>query len=159
VRSLTLETDETRSKAVAADLWQVLFEGAAGAPISDASEKAEAKGLALLAALRRDGTWAKASDAGFFAYALDTSLRLVTALHGRESSDMFWRPFVLDYFDGVRAAGHMEALAYSVRRATGDPDVARWCAQNSGKVEAFSNWSERWSVRWPAVAERPGASF
>jgi len=159
VRSLTLETDEERSKAVAADLWQVLFEGAAGASVSDASEKAEAKGLALLAALRRDGAWAKASDAGFFAYALDTSLRLVTALHGRESSDVFWRPFVLDYFDGVRAAGHMEALAYSVRRATGDPDVARWCAQNSGKVQAFASWSERWSVRWPAVAERPVASY
>jgi len=159
VRSLTLETDEERSKAVAADLWHVLFQGSAGASVSDASEKAEAKGLALLAALRRDGSWAKASDAGFFAYALDTSLRLVSALHGRETADMFWKPFVLDYFDGVRAAGHMEALAYTVRRATGDPDVARWCAQNSGKVEAFETWSERWSVRWPAVAEHPSRPY
>jgi tetratricopeptide (TPR) repeat protein len=155
VRSLTLETDEARAKAVAADLWVVLFEGAAGASESNASEKAEAKGLALLAALRRDAVWANSSDAGFFAYALDTSLRLVSALHGRQASDLFWKPFVLDYFDGVRAAGHMEALAYTVRRATGDPDVVRWCAQNSRKVEAFTLWSERWSVRWPAVAERP----
>jgi len=153
VRSLTLETDETRSKQVAADLWQVLFKGAMGASESDAAEKAEAKGLALVAALRRDGSWAKASDAGFFAYALDTSLRLVSALHGREAPDTFWKPFVLDYFDEVRAAGHMEALAYSVRQATGDPDVARWCTVNTGKVEAFKDWSERWSVHRPGVED------
>ncbi len=159
VRSLTLETDDKRSKEVAAELWQVLFEGAAGASESDAAEKAEAKGLALLAALRRDTHWAGASDAGFFAYALDTSLRLVSALHGRETADLFWRPFVLDYFDEVRAAGHMETLAYAVRRATGDPDVVRWCAQNSGKVEAFRSWSERWSVHRSGVAERPGDSY
>ena len=154
VRSLTLETDDERAKEVAADLWEVLFKGAIGPSASDASEKAEVKGLALLAALRRDGSWAKASDAGFFAYALDTSLRLVSALHGRETADVFWGPFVLDYFDEVRAAGHMEALAYAVRRATGDPDVARWCAQNPRKVEAFRVWSERWAVHRPDVAER-----
>jgi tetratricopeptide (TPR) repeat protein len=159
VRSLTLETDDDRAKAVAADVWQVLFKGAAEASASDASEKAEAKGLALLAALRRDGSWAKASDAGFFAYALDTSLRLVSALHDKSTSDMFWGPFVLDYFDEVRAAGYMEALAYSVRRATGDPDVARWCAQNPGKLEAFKNWSERWAVHRAEVAERRPSSY
>lgn len=158
VRSLTLESDPDRGKAVAAELWQVLFKGAAGASASDASEKAEAKGLALLAALRRDDSWIGASDARFFAYALDTSLRLVSALHGRSTTDLFWGPFVLDYFDEVRAAGHMEALAYEVRLATGDPEVVRWCAQNSRKVEAFRSWSERWSVHRAAVAERsPGA--
>jgi len=159
VRSLTLETDDERSKEVAAELWQVLFKGAAGASASDASEKAEVKGLALLAALRRDRSWAQASDAGFFAYALDTSLRLVSALHGRDTSDMFWGPFVLDYFDEVRAAGHMETLAYAVRRATGDPDVARWCAQNTGKVEAFKTWSERWAVHRSEVADRRPNAF
>lgn len=155
VRSLTLENDDARSKEVAAELWQVLFEGAAEASASNASEKAEAKGLALLAALRRDAPWAGASDAGFFAYALDTSLRLVSALQGQETAGMFWRPFVLDYFDEVRAAGHMEAMAYAVRQATGDPDVARWCAQNARKVEAFKSWSERWAVHRSEVAERP----
>jgi len=155
VRSLTLESDESRSKEVAAELWQVLFEGAAGASHSDASEKAEAKGLALLAALRRDASWAGATDARFFAYALDTSLRLVSALHGRDSADLFWRPFVLDYFDEVRAAGHMETLAYTVRQATGDPDVVRWCAQNTRKIAAFRSWSERWAVHRSEIAERP----
>lgn len=154
VRSLTLETDPARSKQVAVELWQVLFKGAAGASESDASEKAEAKGLALLAALRRDDSWIGASDARFFAYAMDTSLRLVSALHGRTTSDLFWGPFVLDYFDEIRTAGHMEALAYEVRRATGDPEVVRWCALNSGKVEAFRSWSERWSVRRAPVAVR-----
>jgi tetratricopeptide (TPR) repeat protein len=158
VRSLTLERDQTRSKEVAGEVWQVLFEGAADASASDATEKAEAKGLAFLAALRRDGSWAKASDAGFFAYALDTSLRLVSALHGGASAGPFWGPFVLDYFDEVRAAGHMEALAYEVRRATGDPDVAWWCALNASKIAAFNHWSERWAVhRSEVVAQRPGA--
>jgi len=159
VRSLTLESDDTRAREVAADLWHVLFEGSAGVSASDASEKAEAKGLKLVAALRRDSSWVGKSDAGFFAYALDTSLRLVSALHGRETADLFWGPFVLDYFDEVRAAGHMETLAYEVRRATGDPDVVRWCAQNSGKVEAFRNWSERWSVHRSQVAERSPVAF
>jgi tetratricopeptide (TPR) repeat protein len=159
VRSLTLESDAARSKEVAAELWQVLFEGAAGASVSNASEKAEAKGLALLAALRRDTPWVGASDAGFFAYALDTSLRLVSALHGQETPGMFWRPFVLDYFDDVRTAGHMEALAYTVRRATGDPDVERWCTQNPRKVKAFTSWSERWAVHRSEVAERPRSSY
>ena len=158
VRSLTLETDDTRAKLVANELWKVLFEGAAEASASDASEKAEAKGLRLLAALRRDAAWANASDAGFFAYALDTSLKLVSALHGREGADVFWRPFVLDYFDDVRAAGHMEALAYTVRRATGDPDVARWCADHPSSVNAFRSWSERWAVHRPQIASQPATA-
>lgn len=159
VRSLTLETDDMRAKRVAADLWQVLFKGAAGASTIDASEKAEAKGLALVAALRRDESWAHASDARFFVYAMDTSLRLVSALHGQESSDLFWGPYVLDYFDEVRAAGHIETLAYSVRRATGDPDVVRWCAQNKAKVDAFTSWSERWAVHRSDVAEHHRVAY
>src|SRR5512137_1941732 len=134
--------------------WSVLFKGAAGAAVSDSSEKAEAKGLALLAALRREETWAGQSDARFFAYALDTSLRLVAALHGRQTPNVFWGPFVLDYFDEVRAAGLMETLAYEVRRATGDPEVARWRTLNSDKVEAFRSWSERWSVHWSKLEGR-----
>ena len=62
---------------------------------------------------------------------------------------------VLDYFGEVRAAGHMETLAYAVRRATGDPDVERWCVQNARKVAAFKSWSERWAVHRSEVAERP----
>ena len=151
VRSLTLEDDEGRAKDVATSLWGVLFRGAAGVSASDASEKAEAQGMALLAALRNESRWAHQSDASYFAYALDTSLRLVSALHGKETRDLFWGPFVLDYFDEVRAAGHMEALAYDIRRATGDPDVTRWRAQNNDKVAAFRNWSERWSVKWSRI--------
>jgi tetratricopeptide (TPR) repeat protein len=152
VRALTLEDDDAHARAIATSLWAVLFQGASGASASDASERAEAKGLALIAALRRDTGWAGKSDASFFAYALDTSLRLVSALHGKETKDLFWGPFVLDYFDEVRAAGHMETLAYDIRRATGDPDVARWRAENRQKVAAFRDWSERWSVNWSQVS-------
>jgi hypothetical protein len=87
---------------------------------------------------------------------LDTSLRLVSALHGRQSPNVFWGPFVMDYFDEVRAAGLMETMAYEVRRASGDPDVARWLRVNSDKVEAFRTWSERWSVHWSKTDERRG---
>ena len=152
VRALTLEEDDARAKEIAKSLWGVLFQGAAGASASDASERAEAKGLALIAALRHDTGWAGKSDASFFAYALDTSLRLVSALHGNDTRDLFWGPFVLDYFDEVRAAGHMETLAYDIRRATGDPDVTRWRAENRQKVAAFRDWSERWSVKWSQVS-------
>jgi len=48
----------------------------------------------------------------------------------------------------------MEALAYDVRRATGDPEVAAWRANNAQKVNAFRDWSERWSVNWSEVAQR-----
>jgi tetratricopeptide (TPR) repeat protein len=155
VRSLTLESDDAKAKQVAASLWTVLFKGAAGAPVSDSSEKAEAKGLALLSALRREETWAGQSDARFFAYALDTSLRLVSALHGRQTANVFWGPFVLDYFVEVRAAGLMETMAYEVRRATGDPDVERWLRLHPDKVEAFRTWSERWSVHRSKLEGRP----
>jgi tetratricopeptide (TPR) repeat protein len=155
VRALTLGSDDARSKDVATSLWSVLFKGAAGAPTSDSSEKAEAKGLALVAALRRDTNWANQSDARFFAYALDTSLQLVSALHGSKTTQSeFWGPFVLDYFDEVRAAGFTETMAYEVRRASGDPDVARWLNQHTDKVEAFRSWSERWSVHWSEVEGR-----
>jgi len=79
---------------------------------------------------------------------------LVSALHGSKTHNEFWGPFVLDYFDEVRAAGLMETLAYEVRRASGDPDVARWLNQHSDKVEAFKTWSERWSVHWSGVEAR-----
>lgn len=145
VRSLTLEADEGRAKEVATSLWGLLFRANQG-KADDASEKAEARGMALLGALRNDAHWAHQSDASYFAYALDTSLRLVSALNGQQARDLFWGPFVLDYFDEVRAAGHMEAMAYDIRRATGDPDVARWRAAHEQKVAAYRNWSERWSV-------------
>jgi tetratricopeptide (TPR) repeat protein len=154
VRSITLEGDEERAREVAANLWSVLFQGTTGPTSSDATERAENKGLALIAALRRDDRWNGKSDASFFTYAMDTSLRLISALHGKETRDLFWGPFVLDYFDEVRAAGHMEALAYDVRRATGDPEVAAWRAQNPQKVNAFRDWSERWSVNWSEVAQK-----
>jgi len=154
VRALTLGSDDAHAKEVAASLWSVLFRGAAGASTSDAGEKAEAKGLALVAALRRDTKWAEQSDARFFAYALDTSLQLVSALHGSKTQSEFWGPFILDYFDEVRAAGLMETLAYEVRRSSGDPDVERWLNQHTDKVEKFRNWSERWSVHWSEVEGR-----
>lgn len=153
VRSLTLENDATRSKEVAASLWKVLFQGTAGSKVNDAAERAEAKGMALIAALRQDSDWSGKSDAKYFTYALDTSLRLVSALHGKDTHGVFWGPFVLDYFDEVRAAGHMEALAYEVRRSTGDPEVARWQALNAKKVQDFRDWSERWSVKWSEVSQ------
>lgn len=159
VRSLTLEDDNVEAHEVATSLWTVLFNGASGASHSDAAEKAEAKGLALVAALRADPTWKGQSDARFFAYALDTSLQLVSALHGSKDPNVFWGPFVLDYFNEVRAAGLMETLAYEVRRSTGDPDVARWLSQHNDKVTAFRDWSERWSVHRATVDERahPGS--
>ena len=60
--------------------------------------------------------------------------------------DPFWGPFVLEYFDAMRRDGHMEALAYAIRQAAGDPEARRWRAANAPKLVAFHRSSERWAV-------------
>ena len=53
--------------------------------------------------LRYGDDWKEKTDATFFVYALDTTLKLVSSLQSRETSDPFWGPFVLAYFDAMRA--------------------------------------------------------
>lgn len=45
------------------------------------------------------------------------------------------------YFSTARDEGHLEALAYDLRRAGGDAAAAKWCAENKSKVDAFRTWA------------------
>ena len=164
-RSLTLEGDTPPSEEVARKMWEMIFEGlgdarepAGAAPgrtirvsvpkrtTRSSPSVAEAAGLSLIAVLRNEDGWKEKSDATFFVYALDTMLRLVSSLQARETADPFWGPFVFAYFDAMRAGGHMEALAYDIRRSAGDPDAVAWHERNLAKLNAFRRSSDSWAV-------------
>ena len=168
-RSLTLERD-TPSEQIAKRMWEMFFENVddmagprdggpgqvirARVPTETARSSpsaAEVAGMSMIAALRRSGPWKEKSEARFFVYALDTMLKLVSSLHSRETDSPFWGPFVLAYFDAMRAGGHMEALAYDIRKAAGDPEGLEWRERNPAKLAAFRRSSEGWAVD-------PGAS-
>ena len=45
------------------------------------------------------------------------------------------------YFSDARAKGHLEALAYELRRLGGDAAAELWCAEHAEKVTAFRSWA------------------
>ena len=164
-RALTLDNEEGEAKGVADEMWDLLFDDVRvdrsftniEAPAPDQPDAryrgaAETMGVALVAALRQDDRWREQTDAAFFAYALDTILQLVSAIHEPSRRDGFWRPFLFSYFDELRAEGHLEALAYDIRRAAEDPDAVAWGRANRDRVHRFRDWSERWSVDWNGTA-------
>lgn len=154
-RSLSLDGKTERSREVARQMWKMLFEAQAAVDTKpgDATEEAEATGLSLVGHLRHDATWRHRTDAEYFAFALDTMLKLVSALNAEGKRDLFWGPFALAYFDDLRKAGHMEALAFDIRQAANDPEANLWRARNADKLARYRNWSERWAVNWTTVAE------
>jgi tetratricopeptide (TPR) repeat protein len=158
-RSLTLDAEAGEAKGVADEMWELLFDDVRvdrsftniAAPAPDQSETryraaAETMGVALVAALRQDDRWREQTDAAFFAYALDTILKLVSAIHEPSADDRFWREFLFAYFDGLRDAGHLETLAYDIRRAAEDPDAVAWGRTHRERMNRFRSWSERWAV-------------
>ena len=154
-RSLSLDGDTERSREVAQQMWRMLFEAQAAVDTKpgDATEEAEAKGLSLVGNLRHEASWRHRSDAEYFAFALDTMLKLVSALKAEGKRDLFWGPFAIAYFDDLRKAGHMEALAFDIRQTANDPEALRWQARNAEKLARYRTWSERWAVDWGTVAE------
>lgn len=163
-RALTLDSGRDEAKDVADEMWDLLFDDVRidrsftniEAPAPDQPDAryegaAETMGVALVAALRQDDRWREQSDAAFFAYAVDTILGLVSAIHEPSRADGFWRPFLFSYFDELRAAGHLEALAYDIRVAAEDPDAMAWGRANRDRLHRFRDWSERWSVDWNAA--------
>ena len=158
VRFLTLETDPDRSRRSAALLWPLLFqwtqlqEGRVQMRVPPPEPKPSAQYtenlfMALVAAARYKQDWASKSDAAYFAYALDQLLGFLSENHVKAGGDALWGPYVFAYFDGAREAGHIEALAYVVRRSTGDGDIIRWLRENTGAVDRYQAWSAQWSSR------------
>jgi hypothetical protein len=117
---------------------------------SSSADAAEVAGLSMIGLLREHASWKEKSDASYFVYALDTMLKLMSALHTSEREDPFWGPFVLAYFDTMRKGGHIEALAYDIRRAAGDPEASHWNERHEERLVAFRRSSERWAVERPA---------
>jgi tetratricopeptide (TPR) repeat protein len=164
-RSMTLEDEPGRSGEIARRLWEMILDGVpetagSGAPpqrirlprgptgSSEDDSSAEAVAVSVVGALRYDEAWRAKSDASFFAYALDTVLDVVSAIHSEPQRGGFWGPFVLSYFDDMRAAGHMEALAYDIRCAAGDADAEHWRLEHATEVRRFRERSARWAVDW-----------
>ena len=168
-RSLTLEDEPGRADGeVARRLWEMILEGVPlpaetgatravplkvklpGGPTgsSEDDSSTEAVAVSMVGVLRYQEAWKGKSDATFFAYALDTILDAVSDIHSAPENGGFWGPFVLSYFDDMRAAGHMEALAYDIRCAAGDPEAERWRRDHATEMRRFRERSVRWAVDW-----------
>ncbi len=76
-----------------------------------------------------------------------------------ETKDPFWSVAALPYFREARAAGHLEAMAYSIRRSLREPETLRWLADHAEAVDKFHAWSGAWKPVGPASPkEDAGAS-
>jgi hypothetical protein len=104
---------------------------------------AESLSLSLVAAGRYQEEWAEKSEAEFFAYAMDASLQIFSELKQAEPGP-FWRPVALAYFDQARELGHLETMAYDIRRSLADPEVIRWLEDHAAAVKAYRSWSKGW---------------
>lgn len=157
-RSLSLASDGKESQEIATRMWGMLFErrAASPAPAPGSTEASETRGMSLVGLLRRDDSWRNRTDAEFFAYALDTVLKLVSALNEEGKPDLFWGPFALAYFDDLRREGHLETLAWDIRLAADDPDAERWGKVNAEKLRRYRRFSERWAVNWNEVSASDG---
>ncbi len=170
-RFLTLEPDSQRSPAAATQLWDLLFEGVKSTPESEGGKPggvsitttppkagddpaaAQPLSMALVAASRFLEEWKDKSDAQFFAHAFGEVLAILTETdESAKRKDSFWSVVALPYFRTAREAGHLEAMAYSVRRSLKDPETLRWLADHAEAVDHFRSWSEAWK---PGAAPPP----
>ena len=154
-RFLTLEPESGRSSAMATQLWEILFAGveAQNITISTSENKegdpaaAQALAIPLVAASRYSDEWKDKSDAQFFAHAFGSVLAILSELDEKETSkDPFWSALAIPYFRDARQAGHIEAMAYAVRRSLGDPETTQWIKDHSEAVDRFNQWSKDWKV-------------
>lgn len=101
----------------------------------------EGLSLSIVAATRYLETGKDQSEAEFFANAL-TSVTTIFSELDSAAKDPFWS-LALPFFDEARTKGHMEALAYDVRRSAGDRDAEAWIAKHPKKVKAYAAWMGR----------------
>ena len=170
-RFLTLEPDSQRSPAAASSLWNLLFEGVKSTPKEEGGkpgdvsitvpppkegdDPATAEGLtiSMVAASRYLEEWKDKSDAQFFAHAFDEVLAILTELdESAKTKDPFWSVLALPYFREAREAGHLEAMAYSVRRSLKEPDTLSWLADHAEAVDHYRAWSKAWKPAAPTAS-------
>jgi tetratricopeptide (TPR) repeat protein len=155
VRFLTLEPESPRAATPAASLWGLLFSGVEEKPAAGAGGKNEIHitlnetpdeklgasevALSLAAAQRYLETWRDKSAAEFFPHGLDSALAILSESSSKD--DRFWQPCALAFFDAARSQGHMEALAYDIRRSTAEPEIVRWLVEHAVAVERYRTWA------------------
>ena len=166
VRFLTVQPESPRSKDAAGKLWRLMFAGVEQGPSAEdgkthvniaispaGSGKAadrkstEAISMAMVAANRFVEEWENRTDSQFFAHGLETITTILSELDQNAGDrDPFWRPYADDYFKDARERGHMEAMAYDIRRSLGIPEDSRWLEEHSDAVAACRAWSKSWKA-------------
>lgn len=174
-RFLALEPTGPRAEEAARQLGPLLFRGVENqgadpstgkgrisitmdSSVEKVDKTAAALDLAMstVAANRWLEEWKDRPDADHFANAYDTIFKIFEEMDdsaGRK--DGFWSAAVMPFFRDARAAGHMETMAWDVRRAGGDRDVAAWLEAHADQVDAYRRWSAAWRpAASPADAAR-----
>jgi tetratricopeptide (TPR) repeat protein len=92
--------------------------------------------LGLIAAQRYVEKWKDKNDAAFFAYALGDVVQMSAELAPK---DPHWK-VALAFFEEAKAKGHLDALAYDLRRLGGDPAAEVWLVDNAAKDQKYREW-------------------
>jgi tetratricopeptide (TPR) repeat protein len=169
-RFLALESSGQRAELAAPQLERLLFQGIEtkgkdpatgkgniditidpGAGGKDDETAVLNMGMSIVAATRWIEEWEKRTDAEFFAYAFDSVLKIFEETDdSKNRKDSFWSGPLMSYFRDARSAGHMETLAWEVRRSSNNADVTAWLQAHTAEVEAFRAWSAAWKPAPPA---------
>jgi len=160
-RFLTLEPDTERSRAVSPQLWALPFEGVTREPKEggstgtnitipklekkdDVSVTSQPLMMSVVAASRYLDEWKDEGDAQFFANAFDKVRAILGELGANaKRSDPFWTA-TAPYLTGARQAGHLEEMAYEIRRSLGDPETLKWLGDHADEVDSYREWSKGW---------------
>jgi hypothetical protein len=165
-RFLTLESTGPRAESAAKQLEPLLFQGVEnkGTDASgklqitlnidaDAAKKDEMTGalntgMSIAAANRWVEEWKDRSDEEFFAHAFVTVMSIFEETGAKDSkTDAFWREAVVPYFREARTRGHLEAMAWDIRRSLQDEENAAWLATHADAVETYRAWSAAWKPK------------
>jgi hypothetical protein len=85
------------------------------------------------------------TDNEFFANAFGVILEMLERPDASDKDqDAFWRDHVLPYFREADAEGHLEAMAWEIRRSLNDPEIDRWTEDHAEQVAKFRDWSKGW---------------
>jgi tetratricopeptide (TPR) repeat protein len=163
-RFLTLEPTGARAEWAAKQLELLLFEGVENkGPDPDTGKgrinitldtgkgnKSEAvdalnTGMSIVASTRWIDEWKDRSDADFFAHAFESVVSIFEEM-GTTGDDKshFWSESVLPYFRAARQAGHLEAMAWDIRRSQKDVAIAAWLEAHADQVGKYRTWSSDW---------------
>jgi tetratricopeptide (TPR) repeat protein len=162
-RFLTLEPTGPRAEPAAKQLRPLLFQGVEDKGVDasgkqqiaididpEAGEKDETTGalntgMSLVAASRWVEEWKDRPDGEFFAHAFVSVMSIFEETGAKDGKrDAFWRESVLPYFRDARAAGHLEAMAWDIRRSLEGKESTDWLEAHAAQVEKYRAWSSAW---------------